>query len=134
MATQVTKPTGWVGWVHFAGILMIVRAFFQGFSGVVALTKPTTFVLTEERLAVFNFMAWGWIHIVIAILLLTAGFSVLGGGTWGRVVGVIMTTLAIFANLAFLPAYPVWSVIALVLDIIILYALLVHGGEARIRE
>ena len=131
MAVDVKQPTGWVGWVYFAGILMLIRAFFQGFTGVVALTKPTTFVVTNERLAVFNFTAWGWIHIIFGILLLSAGFSVLAGGMWGRIVGVIMATLAIIANMAFLPAYPIWSIIAIVIDILIIYALVVHAGEAR---
>ncbi len=134
MAVDVKQSTGWAGWVYFAGILMIIRAFFQGFSGVVALTKPTTYVVTEEKLAVFNFTAWGWIHIVIGILLLSAGFSVLAGGMWGRIVGVIMTTLAVIANLAFLPAYPIWSAIAIVIDVLILYALIVHAGELRVKE
>ena len=134
MAVEVTQPTKWTGWVYFAGILMIIRAFFQGFSGVVALTKPTTYILTEERLAILNFTAWGWIHIVIGILLLSAGFSVIAGGMWGRIVGVIITVLAVFANLAFLPAYPVWSTIAIVIDVLILYALIVHAGEIRVRE
>jgi hypothetical protein len=133
MATQPTSPTtGWVGWVYFAGILMLVRAFFQGFLGVVALTKNTFYAVTPNQLAVFNFSAWGWIHIVLGILLLTAGFSVFAGGAWGRIIGVIVTAMSLFAGLVFLPAYPIWGVITLVIDAFIIYALVVHGAEAKL--
>jgi hypothetical protein len=131
MPTQ-NDTTRWVGWVYFAGILLVVRAFFQAFLGIVALASPTFFVVTTDNLAVFNFTAWGWVHLVMAVILLTAGFSLFHGGIWGRVVGVVLTALALIANLVFLPAYPIWCVAAIVIDLLVLYALVVHGNEARV--
>lgn len=123
--------SGWVGWVYFGGILMLVEAFFQGFLGVVALSKPDFYVVTSERLAVFNFTAWGWGHIILSILLLTAAFSVFAGGAWGRIVGSLVVGLAILTNLIFLPAYPIWSIAAIIIGSLVLYALIVHGDEAK---
>ncbi|MEK7626280.1 MAG: hypothetical protein AAB423_02950 [Patescibacteria group bacterium] len=124
-------PSGWVGWVYFGGILMLVASFFQGFLGVVALSKPDFYVVTPERLAVFNYTAWGWGHILVSILLLTAAFSVFAGGSWGRVVGSLVAGLSIVTNLVFLPAYPIWSTAAIVIASLVLYALVVHGDEAK---
>jgi hypothetical protein len=100
-----SQPTGWVGWVYFASLLMFVRGFF-----------PT---------------AWGWIDIALGVVLLTAAASVAAGNLYGRVIGAVMVSISMLANLAFLPAYPVWSIIALIIDAFILYALVVRGGEAR---
>ncbi|HEX7632778.1 MAG TPA: hypothetical protein VF401_00465 [Candidatus Saccharimonadales bacterium] len=127
------NTTGWVGWIYFAGILMLVRSVFQGFFGIVALSKNTFYLVTQQQLAVFDFSAWGWIHIILAIILLTGGFSLFSGGLWGRIVATFGTALSLVANLIFLPAYPVWSIAAIIIDILVLYALLVHGDETRIR-
>ncbi len=127
-----SQPSGWVGWVYFAGILMLVRAFFQAFLGIVALTQSNFYVVTSDRLAVYNFTAWGWIHLIVAVVLLTAAFSVFVGGVYGRIVGSLMVGLSLVVNLIFLPSYPVWSIITIVIDVLILYALVVRGGEAKL--
>lgn len=127
---QNSQPTGWVGWVYFAGFLMLVRGVFQVFLGVLALVNNTVYIVGERGLAAFNFTAWGWIHVVLGVVLLSGAASVFSGRMWGRLVGAVMTCLGILANLAFLPAYPVWSILALVIDVLVLYALLVHGNEA----
>lgn len=125
------NTTGWVGWIYFAGIILIVRSIFQGFFGVVALSKDDFYVVTQKQLAVFDFTAWGWVHIALAIILLTAGFSLFSGGMWGRIVACFAASLSLIANLIFLPAYPIWGIAAILLDVLVLYAILVHGDEAR---
>ena len=125
------QPTGWVGWVYFAGILLLVRAFFQAFLGIVALTKNTFYVVSPSALAVYNYTAWGWVHLVLAVILLTAGFSVMSGHMFGRVVAIIVSGMALVANLVFIPAYPVWAIAAVIIDALILYALIVHGNEVK---
>jgi hypothetical protein len=131
MVAPKNTPTGWVGWIYFAGILLLVRAVLQGFFGVVALTHSTFYVVTAKQLAVYNFTAWGWIHLALAVVLLFAGFSVLSGHLFGRVVAMIVAALSLVANLVFLPAYPVWSIAAIAIDALILYALVVHGHEVE---
>jgi hypothetical protein len=130
MATPPKQVTGWVGWVYFAGIILIVRAFFEALLGIVSLTQNDFYVVTQNHLAVFNYTAWGWGQIILAMIMLFAGFSVLSGHMFGRVVAIIVTGLSLLGSLAFLPAYPVWSIAAIALEVVILYALLVHGGEA----
>ena len=131
MATQTNNASGWVGWVYFAGFLMLARAVIQGIFGFTALMKSNFYLVTKDHLIVANYTAWGWTHLVLGLVLLTAGISVLNGGTWGRIIGVIVTTISLVVNLLFIPAYPLWSIAALVVDVLILYALLVHGAEAK---
>lgn len=127
-----SQPSGWVGWVYFAGMLMYIVGFFQIFMGIVALVKNTAYVVTPEKLVVFNYTAWGWIHIVLGVILLTGASSVVAGRWWGRFVGTVVASLALLENLVFLPAYPLWSITAIVLCGFVLYALLVKGGEAKV--
>ena len=130
MPTPNNKPSGWVGWVYFAGILLVVRAVFELLFGIVALTHSSFYVVTANQLAVFNYTAWGWVDFVLAALMLFAGFSVLSGHLFGRVVAVIVASVSLMANLVFLPAYPIWSIAAVLIDVVIIYALVVHGAEA----
>jgi hypothetical protein len=111
---------------------MLVKAFFQAFLGIISLSKEEFFSVSENSLAVFNFTAWGWGHLILSVILLTAGFSVLSGHLWGRVVGVIVFSISLLVNMVFLPAYPIWLAGAVIIDAVILYALVVHGGKAKL--
>lgn len=130
MATN-NNVTGWVGWVYFAGALMLVSGVFQGIMGLTALLNDKVFLVSPDKLAVLDYTQWGWVHLALGVILLTAGMSVINGGTWGRVVGVLLASLSLVANFVFLPAYPLWSVVVLVVDVLVMYALLIHGDEAR---
>ena len=123
--------SGWTGWVYFAGILMLLAGIFQFIAGLAAMFKDTVFVTSSGGLLVFDYTQWGWIHLILGVLLFLAAFSVFGGGVFGRVVGSILASLSAIANFAFFVAFPLWSIIAIFVDIMVIYALLVHGGELR---
>ena len=123
------QPSGWGGWVLFAGILMLARGVFQVFLGILALLNNSFYLASHGTIVAFNLTAWGWIHIALGAILLTGAASVFSGRWWGRLVGSIMLAISLVANLAFLPAYPIWSVCLVALDIVLLYALIVKGSE-----
>lgn len=123
--------TGWVGWVAFAGILMLINGIFQILVGLTALLNDQWFVTTKQTLLVFNISSWGWIHLAIGIVIFLAGWSLFYGSALGRTVGVIMAGLSAVANLAFLGAYPLWSIIIITIDVLVIYALIVHAGELK---
>ena len=124
-----TKQTGWAGWAAFAGVFLVVVGILQAFEGLVALLRPTYYLVTKSGLAVLTYTSWGWIDIILGVLILAAGFAILNGSLWGRVVGVIFASLSFIANLVFINAYPLWSIVVLIVDALIIYALVVHGGE-----
>jgi hypothetical protein len=127
-----SQPSGWVGWIYFAGILLLVRGFFQLLFGIEALVNDKVYVVAPNHLAAFDFTTWGWIHVVLAVVLLSAAGSLMAGRLWGRVVASLAVGASLVANLAFLPAYPLWSIIAIVVDVLILYAVLVKAGEVQV--
>jgi hypothetical protein len=134
MATNNNVSTGWVGWIYFAGILMILRGLSEAFLGITALVdKHYLFTTANNNLiyATTDYTAWGWIQLAIGLVVLAAGFSVLHGNMWARVFGVVFMSLAFLVNMAFLAVFPLWSIIAMVVDVVVIYALVVHGNEAR---
>lgn len=128
---QNNNVTGWVGWVYFAGALMLISGVFQGIMGLVALLNDKVYLVTADKLAVLDYTQWGWVHLALGLVLLSAGMSLLHGGTWGRIAGVILASLSLVVNFLFVSAYPIWSVALMVVDALVLYALLVHGAEAK---
>lgn len=125
------QPTGWVGWVYFAGVMMMIVGSLHALAGLVALFKDDFYVATTRALLVFNYTAWGWVHLLLGLLVLAAGVAVTVGSTWGRVVGVILAIFSAIANLTFISAYPIWSITALVIDFFVIYALTMHGAEVK---
>lgn len=126
--------SSWTGWVTFGGIMMILIGTFEAIEGLVALFRDDYFLVTRNGLLVTtNFTAWGWTHIALGAIVAAVGFGVLVGQTWARVVGIALVTINAIVNLAFLAAYPVWSTIIIALDVIVIYALAVHGREMQNR-
>ena len=78
-----------------------------------------------------DYTAWGWIHLALGAVLLIASASLFAGSMFGRVIGVFGATLSAIANLLFISAYPAWSILVIALDVIVIYAIIVHGGERR---
>jgi hypothetical protein len=114
----------WSGWITFAGIMMILLGVFQLIEGLVALFSPTYFLVGEEGLVLsLSFTSWGWTHLLLGVLILAAGFGVMAGQVWARVVGIVLAGLSAVANLVFIAAYPMWSIIVIAVDIAVIFAL-----------
>jgi len=126
------EVTGWIGWIYFAGFMMLLIGFFQAVIGLTALLNDKFFVSLNGRLLVWNFTGWGWIHLIFGIVVLLAGMSLFTGSTWSRVVATILVTVNLMTQFVFVSVYPVWSIIMMVIDVLVLYALTVHGSEARV--
>jgi hypothetical protein len=128
---QSKKVTGWVGWVYFAGCLMMLVGIFQVIAGFVALFRDDVYLVAADKLLVFDYSEWGWIHLTLGLLLFLSSLSVFTGGTWGRIFGSFLAGMSAIANFAFLTAYPLWSSLVITVDILIIYALMAHGKEMR---
>jgi hypothetical protein len=122
----------WRGWITFAGVMMIMLGTFQGIEGLVALLNRGFYAVGPEGLVVsVDYNAWGWLHLVIGLVLVATGLGVMTGQTWARVVGIVLAALSALVNLAFMAAYPFWSIIVIFVDIVVIYALAVHGRQMR---
>src|SRR3954451_11566736 len=126
------EPTAWVGFVVFAGIMMLMMGSFQIIEGLVALFRDEYYLVTRNGLVLtLDYTAWGWTHLIIGLIAVGAAFGVLMGQMWGRVIGIIIAVISAIANIAFLSAYPIWSTIIIATDVLVIYALVVHRREVK---
>jgi len=109
--------------------MLIVAGVLQAMQGIVALVNDTFYVAGAKWVFELDVSAWGWIHLLIGILVALAGVFVFTGAVWARVIGVIVACLSIVLNFAWLPYYPWWSVIVITLDVFVIWALTAHGRE-----
>jgi len=131
MATN-NRINEWTGWGFFAGLLLTIQGIAQVIMGISELgQKKLFFILPNAGIPISSdsFTVWGWIAVVVGILLLAVGFSALHGSAWSRVIGAFIAGLALLANLVFLPVYPLWAIVAGVVSVLTIYALVVKTNS-----
>jgi hypothetical protein len=124
--------SAWTGWVIFGSVMLILMGAFQIVEGLVALFNDGFYLVGANGLVVnVNYNTWGWIHLIIGVIALLAGVGLTMGNMAARVVGVVIAFVSAVVNLAFISAYPIWSTILITLDVIVIYAIIVHGRELK---
>lgn len=119
------------GWVVFASMMLVLAGMFGIIHGLVALINDEVYLVTNDGIVAFDFTTWGWIHLILGIIVLIAGFAVMSGQLWARIVGVFVAMLSAVSQIAFITAFPLWSVVIIGIDVLIIYGLLVHGEEVE---
>ena len=132
-STQVNSaqdaPTGWI---IFASIMLFLIGTLQVITGLIALFNDDYYLVTSRDLIInLDFTAWGWTDLLIGVVYLFAGGGVLSGRLWARIVGIAVAFVGIVVNVAFLYSIPVWAVIMITVDVLVIYALTVHGREGQ---
>ena len=123
---------GFSGWAWFTGGLMGLVGLFQIITGIVALAGPGYYTVPTRNLVVdAGYSTWGWVHLLLGIVALVTGGGLAFGNTVARVVGVALAGLSAVVNLAWLPAAPVAATLVIALDVFLIYAITVHGGEPK---
>ncbi|NUS73129.1 MAG: hypothetical protein HOQ05_06940 [Corynebacteriales bacterium] len=128
--TNVTSPH-YSGWLTFGGLMLIMVGAFNFINGLVALFEDNYYVVGDDGILFFSYTTWGWFWVVIGAIALAAGFGAMSGRMWARVIGVILAIFSALAHLAFLAAYPVWSVVTIALCVAVIYGLTVPPSSAR---
>jgi hypothetical protein len=124
------RPSGWaIGWTAFAGFMMVIMGFWWIITGFVAIIDDTFYVVTEEWIFKFDTTTWGWIHLILGIVILISGFGLFTANVWARTVGVILSAIAMLVAFAWLPYYPIWAIIFIAVSIAVIWALTVHGDD-----
>lgn len=129
-AVRGREVTAWVGWIWFAGIMMIVMGSFNAIEGLVALFRSDYYVAGPENVLVFDLTGWGWITLLLGVLIALAGVALFSGAAWARVVAVLLAVVNAVAQLAFVTVHPIWSTIVIALCVVVIWAVVVHGAEA----
>jgi hypothetical protein len=128
--TNETNYSSWaVGWAGFAGIILIMIGMFDVMQGLVALFNDEFFVVTQDWVFKFDITTWGWIQLILGVILIASGIGIFSGNVAGRTVGVITAGIAAIVNFAWLPYYPIWSILIIALCVSVIWALTAHGRD-----
>jgi hypothetical protein len=129
---RAAGPTGWVGWILFAAAILVINGLFGIIAGLAGIFRDQAYFAANGQVLVFNYRAWGWIHLIIGIGLVAVGIYVYKGSFTARLAALFVVIIHLLAQFASIGAYPWWSLIAIALDLLIIYALVVHGEEMNV--
>ena len=115
--------SGWaVGGVTFAGVMMILVGIFQAIAGLAAILEDEFFVLTTNYVFDLDVTAWGWIHLILGIVVALAGYFLFVGRAWAAALAIVLAMLSAIANFFFIPYYPFWSLLMIALAVWVIWA------------
>ena len=124
------QPSGWaIGWTTFAAFMLILIGSFHIIAGLVAIVDDTFYVATKEYIFQFDATTWGWIHLILGVVVLLAGFGLFSGAVWARTVGVIVALISAVAGFAWLPYFPIWGIVFITIAVAVIWSLTAHGRD-----
>lgn len=130
--TLSERATGWTGWVAFGAIMMILLGVFHAVEGLVAVFNRGYYFVSQNGLVLnVDYTVWGWLEFGLGVLAVVIGIGLLTGNMVARVGGVVIAAASAIVHLGFIAAYPVWSVLIIVVDVLVIYAITVHGREMK---
>ena len=118
-----------VGFTIFASVMLMLIGVFHAIAGLAWIFENEFYAVTPNYILEFDVSTWGWIHLIWGIIVLLAGFGLWSGAVWARTVGVTVAGISALANFAFIPYQPVWSLLIIALDVMVIWALTVHGRD-----
>ena len=121
------------GLIIFASILLLVDGFFNMLYGIAAIANSHVFV-ANAHYVIGDLRAWGWVTLIIAVLQLAAGAGVLAGNQLARWFAVAVVGISAIEMMFFLPAYPLWALAIIAVDVVALYGLCAYGSRENLAD
>jgi len=130
MVSEKNEATAWVAWVLFGGLIVVLLGGAHITVGTLALFRPEALAGTRSDLLLnVGLSSLGWVHLAIGVVLMVVGGGVMLGQVWARYTAIVLAVVALLVNFAYAEVYPVWSVVAIGLSLVSIYALAAHGAE-----
>jgi hypothetical protein len=118
------EVSGWaIGGITFAATMLVLIGIFQAIAGLVAIFDDDFYVVTQNYTFDLDTSAWGWIHLLLGIILVVVGYFLFAGAAWAGVTAIVLAVISAVANFFFIPYYPFWSILVIALDVWVIWAL-----------
>lgn len=131
-AKHAPADSGWLVWAAFGGVMLVIAGALDLTAGVLALARPAFFVATQDGVAVaLGWTAWGILHLAWGAAIVAIGLGVVAGNRGAQWVAVVFSALSVIRSALFIDVAPVWMSLMVVLDLLVIYALVVHGRGLR---
>lgn len=126
------RATGWVGWIVFAATMMILAGTLNAAYGFIAIVNDEWVVFGNQAALYLDVTAWGWVHFVLGLVLLFSGIFLFRANIVAQAVAIVAAGASIVANFLWLPVFPVWSIVVITMDVLIIWAVTAHGRELHV--
>jgi hypothetical protein len=121
--------SGWAaGGIVFAATILLMVGIFQAIAGLVAIIDDEFYVVTSNYTFDLDTSAWGWVHLIIGILVASTGWALFARKAWAGVAAIVFATMSAVANFFFIPYYPFWSILVIALDVWVIWAITRPGA------
>ena len=125
------RPTdGPSGWVSFAAVILFMAGSLGFLYGLGAVLNDEVITVQGRGVIVWDFTTWGWVHMSVGVIMILTSAGLLMGREWGRVMGVIFATLNAIGQVGLITAFPLWSILLIALDVIVIYQLTARWAPA----
>jgi hypothetical protein len=134
LTTDINEHPAATGWILFAAAVLFTIGAIDIIQGLAALLKETTYVIPggeNALLVTTNFDTWGWALIIWGVVLILAAGSLFAGRGWARWFAIVVILINAVGQIAWFPAYPLWSLLAIGLGIAVLWALTAGWKDAQ---
>ncbi len=129
------EPSGAaIGWIAFAGFILILGGSFMMLTGLGGILNPDTFVVGKDNILKLSTTSWGWWHLILGAIVFLSGLGVFAGNVLARTVGVIVALISAISAFIWIPIYPVWGIIIIAMDFAVIWALTAHGRDMQKAE
>ena len=131
MDTTRDTSNSWTGWIGFAAIMLTLIGSITFFEGLIAIIRDEYYVVTGKQVLVFDLTTWGWIMLFWGIILFLAGLGLAAKSSWARWFTIFAVGLNLLAQLGFLgnTQYPLWALVVIGLELMVLFALTARWGH-----
>jgi hypothetical protein len=119
------------GWVLFAGIMLCVSGFFSSMWGLAAILNDEVVHVGGRGVLIADFTTWGWVQLLLGAFMTTTGFALIAGRSWARWTAIVIATLSAIAQVGVISAFPLWSLLVVTLDVIVIYQLTARWVSVR---
>jgi hypothetical protein len=127
---RTRRPPSPTGWAVFAGVILLMVGFLNFFYGLAAILNDDVVVVGGHGAIIADLTAWGWITLLLGLVLVLTGVGLLGAQEWARWTAVFFATINAIAQIGVFPAAPLWALIVILLDVLVIYNLTAHWEEA----
>ncbi|MBK6047070.1 hypothetical protein JHN58_32780 [Streptomyces sp. MBT55] len=107
----------------FAGVLLFVDGVLGVLKGIAGIASNDVYTRINDYVFKFSVTSWGWIHLILGVVLILVGWGILKGAAWARGAGVALAALNLIANFMWLPYTPVWAIVTIAIDVFVIWAL-----------
>ncbi|MEU8767656.1 hypothetical protein ACIQUZ_24225 [Streptomyces griseus] len=119
------------GGTVFAGVLLFVDGVLGVLKGIAGIASNDVYTRINDYVFKFSVTSWGWIHLVLGVILILVGWGILSGAAWARAAGVVLASLNLIANFMWLPYTPVWAIVTIAIDVFVIWALCTDRSNPR---